>query len=715
MIDMEPLLSPDWYRVASMRPRLRAGVRVSSQQIRGETWYVLTDPMSGRNHLFNSVAYRLMSACNGERSLDEVWETLAASAGKDTPTQGKTVRVISQAFSANLLIGNTAPSAPSIVKTQARKKRQGTLSAINPISFKVPLWDPDTFLNTHSHRCRWLFTATAAQVCMALIGLGAILLLVNLTDYVTFAEKSLHNSQTLLILWFVYPLIKGLHEMAHALAVKAFGGEVHEIGITLLMLTPVPYVDASASMGFANKYQRVSVAAAGIVTELTLASLALGLWLLSEPGLLKDIAFAVGLIGGVSTLAVNGNPLLRFDGYHMLCDFFELPNLAQRSQSLWNHLFKRGLLGVKGPAFEGHARGAWPWLLAYAPLSWVCRAVLLVSMSVWLAGYSSLLGLAGLALAFWLCLLKPTLGTLRYVTSSSELYGQRVRAMTVAVVGTIALVALLFGAKLPHQTHVPGIIWLRDDAVVRLATEGFVEEFLALDGDKVVVGQPLLRLSNDELQASLQGVESQLRRREVERASNFVADAMQTGIADDETAALLAERQRLQQRVDHLIVRAGVAGRFVIAPSFNVVGRYLPQGELVAHVLSPGQPLVRVVVSNEDVAQVRDDVRSISVALAHAPGLQAMGKLVAGPPLVSKNLPSSALGDAAGGSIAQDPTDKSGRTALEPLFHFDLRLDAAVDARIGARALITIHHANISAADTIAYFVRRSFLRHFER
>lgn len=712
---MEPLLSPDWYRVANMRPRLRVGVRVSRQQIRGETWYLLTDPMSGRHHLFNSIAYRLISACNGEQSLDEVWEKLAASAGKDAPTQGKTVRVIAQAFSANLLTGNIAPNASSIVQAQSRQTRQRKLSAINPISFKVPVWDPDNFLNTHVGRWRWLFTATAAQVLMALIALGAILLLVNLTDYVSFAEKSLQNSQILLMMWLAYPLIKGLHEMAHALAVKAFGGEVHEIGITLLMLTPVPYVDASASMGFANKYQRVAVAAAGIVAELTMATLALVLWLLLEPGVLQDIAFAVVLIGGLSTLAINGNPLLRFDGYHMLCDFFELPNLARRSQGLWRHLIKRGLLGLKGPAFEGHAPGAWPWLLAYAPLSWVYRAVLLVLMSVWLATYSSLLGLAGVALAVWLCLLQPILAMLRYLTGSAELYGQRVRAMTVAVVGTIALVALMFGAKLPHQTHAPGVVWLRDDAVVRLATEGFVEEFLASDGEQVVVGQPLLRLSNDELQASLQRVEAQLRRREVERASSFVADAMQAGIADDETALLLAERQRLRQRVDQLTVRAGVAGRLVIAPKFNVVGRFLPQGELVAHVLSPGQPLVRVLVSNEDVAQVRDDVRSISVALAHASGRQATGQLVAGPPLVSKKLPSSALGDGAGGSIAQDLTDKSGLTALEPFFHFDLRLDAAVDARIGARARITIHHANISTAELIANFVRRSFLRHFEQ
>ncbi len=189
----------------------------------------------------------------------------------------------------------------------------------------------------------------------------------------------------LLILWLAYPLIKVLHELAHAFAVKVFGGEVHEVGLTLLMLTPVPYVNASASIAFAQKRQRIAVAAAGIAVEVVLATAALGLWMALEPGLIKDIAFAVVLIGGVSTLLVNGNPLLRFDGYHMLCDALELPHLAQRSQRYWLYLLKRGLLGVQGTRFDGHARGALPWLLAHAPLSWLYRAALLTLLSVWLA------------------------------------------------------------------------------------------------------------------------------------------------------------------------------------------------------------------------------------------------------------------------------------------------------------------------------------------
>ena len=116
------------------------------------------------------------------------------------------------------------------------------------------------------------------------------------------------------------------------------------MGVTLMLLTPVPYVDASASIAFSSKRRRMVVAGAGIGVELLLASLALPLVLLAEPGWVKDAAFGVVFIGALSTLAVNGNPLLRFDGYHLLCDAAELPNLALRSNRWWLTHVKQRLL-----------------------------------------------------------------------------------------------------------------------------------------------------------------------------------------------------------------------------------------------------------------------------------------------------------------------------------------------------------------------------------
>src|SRR6185503_20228443 len=136
----------------------------------------------------------------------------------------------------------------------------------------------------------------------------------NLIDRVT----TPHN---LVLLWFLFPVIKALHEFGHAFAVKVFGGEVHEMGIMILVLSPVPYVEASASSAFSSKWQRMIVGAAGMGVELVLAAIAVYVWVSVEPGSVRTLAYNTILIAGISTVIFNANPLLRFDGYYILADF----------------------------------------------------------------------------------------------------------------------------------------------------------------------------------------------------------------------------------------------------------------------------------------------------------------------------------------------------------------------------------------------------------
>jgi putative peptide zinc metalloprotease protein len=734
---MEPLLSPDWYRVRALQPRLRHGVGVSRQVVRGEVWYVLSDPLSGQHHRFNDLAFALISACDGERTLDQVWVHCAQRSGAaqtslpnstptSPPTQGEALRVFSLAFAANLLIANVSQDAASLVRSQTKQRRQRKRAAVNPLSFRVPLWNPDSFLNQHINKLRFLFSGTAGCVVIALAVFGAVLLAFNAPAVASQAQSKLGSGAMMLALWLAYPLVKGLHELAHAFAVKAYGGEVHEMGVTLLMLTPVPYVDASASVAFSNTQQRMAVAAAGIVVELILATLALLLWLNLEAGGVRDAALAVLLIGGLSTLLVNGNPLLRFDGYHVLSDLLELPHWAQRSQALWRFLARRWLLRINATApFEGDAPGARPWLLAYAPLSWAYRVVLMAWLALWLAGVHPLLGLAAVVWSVWSLCAQPVFQALRFVLRAPELHGQRIKAVGITALGSVALMLALFAVPLPYRTQAPGVVWLSDEAMVRLGTDGFVEEYFALDGERVVAGQPLLRLSNDVLQADTQRAQAALARLEVERAASFDVDAVRAGVANDALARAQAEYDRLQQRTQQLTVRAATAGRVVINPGTSVVGQYLPQGQLLAHVLAPEAALVKVMVRNEDIAQVRSSAQAtalseqhIHIELAQAPGTDWPARWASpsqtSVPQASSNLPSAALGESAGGSIATDGSDKTGRTAREPRFQLDLRLMADSPARIGERCMVTFVHEDASAAQMLAQFARRSFLRHFE-
>ena len=238
-----------------------------------------------------------------------------------------------------------------------------------------------------------------------------------------------------------------------------------------------------------------------------------------------------------------------------------------------------------------------------------------------------------------------------------------------------------------------------------------------------------MRLANASLQAGLAETEALIAQRRVERAGAFVADAKQAAIAADELERLEGRRLTQAQRIDALTVRAQTAGRVAIDAGRLHAGQFIPQGELIAHVLTDREaPMVRALVSNEDVAMVRELLAAsstvdlgegavISVDLASGgPSLGA--RLERAVPLGSTSLPTAALGEHAGGSIQVVADDPEGRTAREPRFVFDLRLTAPPDGMgpaVGTRALVTFQAGEISAFDLIARHVRRLFLRHFER
>jgi putative peptide zinc metalloprotease protein len=712
---IEPLLSPDWYRVAGLRPRLRPDVGVSVQQVRGEVWVVLTDPASGRHHRFNRAAQALIGGCDGQRTIDQVWTAQVARAGDDAPSQGEAIRLLAQAFAANLLVGDIPPDAQALIRRLGQVHRRQR-ARHNPLGFRVPLCNPDAWLNRWLPWFDWLRAPATGWLIAALLGLGAVLLAAQADALASALHRQLGSGQVegrlLLLMWLSYPLVKALHESAHALMVKLHGGPVNEVGVSLLFLQPVPYVDASASAAFAHKRQRIAVAAAGIVTEALLATLALLLWVLLEPGLARDAALAVVSVAGVSTLLVNGNPLLRFDGYHVLCDAAELPNLAARSNAWWQALAKRHLLRLD-LAPVPLARGERPWLAAYAPLSWACRTALLLTLATALASWSVPLGLVVLALGLWTTLGKPLAGALQWLWTSPETQGRRGRTWAGAAGLCGLLAVLVFAVPLPDRTAAPGVVWLPDDAMVRPDTDGQLLAYARRDGDTVAAGDLIAQLANPELRLELQQAESRLAQQRVERSLQFERNAAALAVADDEILRLEAQVTRLRQRVTALTVRAGIGGRLVLNTAQLRPGQYLAQGELLAHVLPPGAPLVRALVRNEDVALVRRQAGTVEVQLAHDHGPARPAVLVAAVPSASLQLPSPALGEAAGGPLALDSLDPKGLTAREARFQFDLRLTDSAPAHVGARARVVFAHGQASLATLAWRQLRQAFLRHF--
>ncbi len=387
MVGSERFLSSSWYRIAALKPRLHNHVMVRMHRYRGQLWYVIGDGMRNRVHRVSPAAYVLVAPMDGTRSLDSLWSEAAVSLGDQAPTQDQVIQLLGQLHSNDLIAGDVPPDARELFERQGKLNRSKFLQWIlNPLSIRIPLLDPNEFLTRTLPFVLPLISRFGAVIWLSVV-LPALLLAAH--DWPELTENigdRVLPPENLLLIALVYPVIKFLHELGHGYTTRAHGGEVHELGIMLLVLLPMPYVEVSAAAGFRSKWIRCLVGAAGILVEVFIAALALYVWLLVEPGFVRALAFNVMLTASVSSLLFNGNPLLRYDAYYILADAIEVPNLAQRGGQYWSYLARRYVFGSPQVQDFPATRGERFWFLFFTPVSAIYRISVTIGIALFLMG-----------------------------------------------------------------------------------------------------------------------------------------------------------------------------------------------------------------------------------------------------------------------------------------------------------------------------------------
>jgi len=325
------LRHPDWYLISEQKFRQRGALDLSYQTFRGENFVVISDTLTGQYLRLSQRAEVLWHKLNGKRSIQSVFDELSESPGTAT-TQHEVVDWIMQLVAGGLLLSDHDLD-PKSLSERSQKKRDKNLEmrAASPLSIKIPLFDPHWLIRVTYPLFAWIFTAFGGVVVAGTLLAGLVLAVMNADLLVDSTDGALLSQSGLIALALAYPVMKILHELAHGYAVHRFGGEVREFGIMLLIFFPVPYVEASEASAFPDKRARMLVGAAGILAELAIASISLILWLQMEPGFERAILFNFMIIGSISTVFFNGNPLLKFDAYFVLSDWLEMPNLAARA------------------------------------------------------------------------------------------------------------------------------------------------------------------------------------------------------------------------------------------------------------------------------------------------------------------------------------------------------------------------------------------------
>lgn len=707
-----PLLSENWYRVAHLRPHLRPQVRVKRQRFRHQIWYQLVDTGSGRHHRLNQSAYLFIGRLNGDYTVAEVWNELVHSYGDEALTQDDAIRVLGQLNNAELLQCQLTPNIEALFRQHKQQTRRKRWMELNPLAIRVRLFDPSRWLALFDSWLPTLFRPASFALWLMVVIPALLIAAEHWVELRAFATAHVQTPRYLLIAWLAYPFVKLIHELGHALAVRRWGGQVHDVGFTAFVLVPVPYVDASAATGFPRRSQRALVSGIGIMVELFLAALALYLWLNVQPGLVQDTAFVVMLITSVSTLVFNGNPLLRFDGYHLFCDLLDLPNLDARSKSWWHNLLQRRLFHRDTPALP-LAAGERKWMALYAPLAWSYRFYIGVLIALWAGAKFALLGLVIIIAVIVSMLMQPIKSMAQ---ETANLMQGRARQRAKLVLGGLmaAVILLVTLIPLPYGTMAPAVVSLPDEAQVRAGTDGFVSGIMVKDGDMVVPGQVLAVLDDPDLIAGQTAAQNRLMGLHAQQYNALTTDRLRAVNLTEVISHAEAEAVRLDARVAQLEIRSQIAGKMVMVRQDDVLGTWLKKGQLLGYVLGSGEFIVRAVVAHQDAPQILQHVRSTEIRLEERPTEPLSGQIRRTVPAATNLLPSAALADQNGGTLVTDPADAEHMRTLEPVFLIDVALPNNRIEHIGGRAQVRFNLGMESLIFQWAYRLNQLFLQHLD-
>ena len=687
--------NPNWSRVSRLRPQLREHVNMYPQVFRGERWYVLWDQSSHRHLRFSSAAYAFIGRLNGKLTVEEAWYKSIAGLKKVALSQDEVLLILTQLFAVDILKSDLPIEATHFFERFQRDKHIKRRNAfMNPLAIRVPLIDPNKFLNRYMPWLRPVFSKSVALVWLLTVSFATLLSMVNFPAIDASFNSDILSPGNVFSMLVVFVFIKTAHEFAHAFTVKMWGGDVHEMGITLLLFAPIPYVDASAAWLFQDKHKRMLVGAAGMLVEMFIASVALFIWLMVEPGLIRDMAFNAMLVGSITTLLFNGNPLLRFDGYYILQDWAEIPNLYTRSGRYYLYLIRRYFFGVSDEAPPVTAEGETPWLLVYGLGAFFYRLFILVFIILFLAEEYLFIGVALAVWAVVMQVIMPLVRGIRFISGNPTMEDYRKRAATVC--GSVVVVASLLLLMMPVSltTNVEGVVWVADQAQLYTGAEGFVDKVLVKSGQRVEVGSPVIQMRAPELTADIARLDALRRELRVRGDAEYFKFKVKSKITAEEIITVEAELALQKEREAALLITSQAEGVLVLPDEWQLQGSFLKQGKLVGYVVNPDRQIITAVVAQSDIGLVRQQIVGVEVRLSERLGQSIPVSISRSTPAGSKILPSRVLGVAGGGAIAVQK-DEDGVTAIEKVFKVELALPANNQTSgVGERAYVRFDHGS---------------------
>src|SRR5262245_7682852 len=523
------LLNNPAERRKQVRLKVRPDLQVTEQKYEGKVAQVVKDPVCLRYYRFNKQEYFVFRLFDGEHTMDEVRKAFEDEFKPHRLEFQDLESFARQLITAGLVQQEMPGTGKHLFRRRAKQRRTRRIAALtNILYWKIPVFDPDRILNWMYGYLSWIFTWWFFAASVGLMLAAALHVMLH---FQTFYDKlpqyhEFFAFNSLLYLWISLGVVKVIHEFGHGLSCKAYGGESHEMGVLLMCLSPALYCNVTDAWTVANKWKRIVISFAGIYVELIIAAIATFVWWYTPHlPVTNNIALCLMTLCSVSTFVFNANPLMRFDGYYMMADWLEIPNLRDRSNKYLNNLFLEKCLGVEVPPEPYMATGR-KWLfVVYAIASWVYRWVVTFSIIWFLSDFlgpklkiiSQMIAVLSLASMFiW-----PVYRVVKNIRQRGRLPDMKAKRVYATFAVAAALVAAFFFLPLPvSRVRETGLVAVHPDAgePVGLVQPGVLMELRVEDGHRVRTGDAIaqfdpkrLKIKVDELNAKLEAAVQEAR------------------------------------------------------------------------------------------------------------------------------------------------------------------------------------------------------------
>ena len=479
---------------------------IESWTRRGPVW-LLSDPVTRQYHQLLDDEYQLLRMLDGSVSFAALKERFERRDPRRFLDRERFDQLIGRWYREGLVESRLPGQADVLLNRRREDRRRRRWQAWqNPLVIRLPGFDPGRLLGLVTPAMRWLFSPAAGWAAGVLILVAAGLAVSRLPELLQRLPtlEQLATPSSLLIVLVTTVTVKTLHELGHAVACRHYGVEPKEVGLLLLLFTPCLYCDVSDAWRLSNPRQRMVISGAGMYIELLLAAVALFVWWYSQPGVINQIALTVMVLGSVNTLLINGNPLLRYDGYYLLSDGLGLVNLWQRSRQRVSRGLTRLWVGIASPDEYGDDRttSRLLWLYGWTSIlyRWAVLSVMLIVLYRWLRP----LGIGSIAVGMavwlvWFSLIVPCFSWLqRMALITNRRRISRIRLLVGLAVVTTVVVAIL-SLPLPNRMQASAILRPAEAAELYVSVPGTLVEILHPDGSSVRKGDVVAKLDNRRL------------------------------------------------------------------------------------------------------------------------------------------------------------------------------------------------------------------------